>query len=55
MGKGHRKWGTLSREEVEALSWRKAELDPFELKRGLEDKLKEFFETVRKESIREVA
>ena len=47
--------GILSEGEVEALRRRKAELNPFKLKEGLEVKLKEFFEIVRKEDIREVA
>ena len=47
--------GVLSQEEVEILKKRKAELNPFELKAGLELSLKEFFEIVRKITIREVA
>ena len=47
--------GSLTKEEVEVLKKRKSQLNPFELKRGLEVKLKEFFEIVRQENIREVA
>ena len=50
--------GVLNHEEDEALRRRlgaKAELNPFELKRGLELKLKEFFKLVRQENIKEVA
>ena len=47
--------GVLKTDEVEALRRRKSELNPFELKEGLELKLKEFFKTVRQENIREVA
>ena len=47
--------GVLNEKEMEVLRRRKAQLDPFELKEGLEIKLKEFFEMVRKENIREVA
>ena len=47
--------GVLKTDEVEALRRRKSELNPFELKEGLELKLKEFFNTVRQENIREVA
>ena len=35
--------GVLKTDEVEALRRRKSELNPFELKEGLELKLKEFF------------
>ena len=47
--------GILTKEEVEALRKRKSQLNPFELKRGLEVTLKEFFEIVRQENIGEVA
>ena len=47
--------GVLKTDEVEALRRCKSELNPFELKEGLELKLKEFFKTVRQENIREVA
>ena len=47
--------GVLKNHEIEALQIRKAQLNPFELKRELEMKLKEFFEMVRKENIREAA
>ena len=47
--------GVLTADEIDVLRQRKADLDPFILKAGLELKLKEFFEIVRQESIREVA
>ena len=46
--------GVLKNHEIEALLTHKAQLNPFELKRGLEMRLKEFFEIVRQENIREV-
>ena len=45
----------LTEQEKEALMLKKAQLDPFELKRNLEIKLKEFFEVVRKQNIRKAA
>ena len=43
----------LTRKQKDELLVRKQRLDPFELKNGLEKKLKEFFEVVRKRNIRE--
>jgi hypothetical protein len=45
----------LTNKQKDDLLLRKQQLDPFELKAGLEKKLKEFFEAVRKRNIREVA
>ena len=45
----------LSEEQKEALSKEKESLDPFELKRNLEIKLKYFYEVQRKKTIREAA
>ena len=45
----------VNKGEKETLRQRKTQLDPFELKAGLEDKLKEFFEIVRQVKIREAA
>ena len=42
------------REEAELME-KKYDLDPFELKKELEEKLKVFFERVRKQDIRKVA
>jgi hypothetical protein len=44
-------FGNLTAKEVEALREQKAKLNPFNLKKGLEEKLKEFFEHVRKTKI----
>jgi hypothetical protein len=44
-------FGNLTAREVEDLREQKAKLNPFTLKRGLEEKLKEFFEHVRKTKI----
>lgn len=41
-------FGNLTAKEIEVLREQKAKLNPFVLKRGLETKLKEFFEQVRK-------
>jgi len=45
----------LSEKEKRALSDRKSQLNPFELKMNLEIKLKEFFEIVRKINVRKVS
>jgi hypothetical protein len=45
----------LSKQQKELLHARKAQLNPFELKKNLEQKLKEFFEIYRKETVRKVA
>ena len=47
--------GALTKTEEDALRSRKFALNPFELKSGLETKLKEFFEMVRKNNIRKAA
>jgi hypothetical protein len=45
----------LTEQQKEALRAEKASLNPFELKKNLEIKLKEFYEIYRKKTIREVA
>lgn len=47
--------GVLNYMEVRALKKRRSELNPFELKKNLELKLKEFFDLARKIDIRKVA
>ena len=47
--------GVLNSYEKKVFMEKKAQLNPFELKAGLEVKLKEFFEIYRKTNIREVA
>lgn len=47
--------GVLSKSEEEALRDKKSRLDPFQLKSGLESKLKDFFEIYRKTITREAA
>ena len=43
--------GVLKNHEIEALQIRKAQLNPFELKKGLEMQLKEFFERYGKKTL----
>ncbi|RME15296.1 MAG: hypothetical protein D6797_06820 [Bdellovibrio sp.] len=47
--------GVLNSVEVRALKKRRHELNPFELKKNLEIKLKEFFDIVRKKDTKKVA